>query len=182
MEQRSFGVLFGPYLAPERLTPSVASGTVEQMDVQHATRRMDVVVRFSAPISAEVLSLAEEGLAQGLRLSCVVLHPVFLPESFTEEVCPDLVGYLTRENVAAGGVLEDATYELSEDVLKIRLSHGGVNMLQTTGAERQLQDLIYRMYDRRVTVEFIGEEASQKDDRYQKFFHHNQSDLFTMIP
>ena len=168
MEQRSFGVLFGPYLAPERLTPSIASGIVEQMDVQHATRRMDVVVRFSAPVSAEALSVAEEGLVQGLRLSCVVLHPVFSPEQFTEEVCPHLVGYLTRINVAAGGVMEDAFYELQEDVLKIRLSHGGVNMLQTTDAERQMQDLIYRMYDRRVTVEFIGEEASQKDDRYQK--------------
>jgi len=168
MEQRSFGVLFGPYLSPEYLTETVASGIVEQMEVQHATRRMDVVVRFSAPVSAVHLSAAEEGLVHGLRLSCVVVHPVFAPDCFNEMACPELIAYLKRENVAVNGIFEDAVYELTEDVLRVQLSHGGVNMLKTTGADHQLQQLIYQMYDRRITVEFIGEEASQKDDRYQK--------------
>ncbi|MBE6807102.1 MAG: PolC-type DNA polymerase III [Ruminococcaceae bacterium] len=168
MEQRSFGALFGPYLSPEHLSEGLASGIVEQMDVQHATRRMDVVVRFSAPIPSETLSLAEEGLMQSLRLSCVVVQPVYAPECFTEAACPELIAYLKRENVAAGGLFEDATYGLSGDILQVQLAHGGVNMLKTTGADRQLQELIYRMYHRRVTVAFVGEEASQKDERYQK--------------
>ena len=168
MEQRSFGALFGPYLSPECMSASLSSGLVEHMSVEHAIRRMKVVVRFSEPISTEALALAEQGLAQALRLECVVLCPVFAPTCFTEAVCPELIAYLSRENKAAGGLFEDAVYELTEDVLRIVLSHGGVNMLKTTGADRQLQELIRRMYDRRVTVEFVGEEESQKDDRYQK--------------
>ena len=75
---------------------------------------------------------------------------------------------LKKQNVAVNGTFEDAEFSLEGDELSIQLSHGGVNILQTTGADRQLQQLIQRHYGRRIHVKLIGEETATKDERYQK--------------
>lgn len=168
MDMRSFGALFGPYLPSEHPAQALFDGLVESMDMDHSTRCMEVTVRFSAPVSYENIQMAENGLAQTLRISGVAIHPVYSPETFSEDVCALLIPYLKKENVAVNGTFEDARFELHEDTLEVYLSHGGLNILQTTGAERQLQKLIQRQYGRVVSIQFIGEEETTKDERYQK--------------
>ena len=168
MNKRSFGALFGPYLPVEYGTSALAGGLVENMDMDHTTRRMDAVVRFSAPILPEELFGAEQALARALGIAGVGLHPLYPADTFTAEVCPWVITHLKRENVAVNGVFDDAGYRLEEDELYVSLSHGGVNILSATGADKQLQALIYRQYDRRVNIHFDGEEAATKDERYQK--------------
>ena len=167
MDQRSFGALFGPYL--QSAQPSVLSdGSVESMDMDHATRCMGVTVRFPVPVEMKILQRAEQELTDTLKISAVTIHPVYEEHLFSEEVCPLLIPYLKRDNVAVNGTFEDASFVLDGDVLKVHLAHGGVNILQTTGADRQLQQLIRRQYGRTVTVQFVGEAETQKDERYQK--------------
>ena len=38
MDQRSFGALFGPYLPCDEQPQALLDGTVESMDMDHATR------------------------------------------------------------------------------------------------------------------------------------------------
>ena len=168
MNMRSFGALFGPYLPSEHPAQALFDGVVESMDMDHSTRCMEVTVRFSAPVSYENIQMAENSLAQSLRISGVAIHPVYSSETFSEEVCASLIPYLKKENVAVNGTFEDARFELHEDTLEVYLSHGGLNILQTTGVERQLQKLIQRQYGRVVSIQFIGEEETTKDERYQK--------------
>ena len=149
MDQRSFGALFGP-LFPEELPPALAEGLVENMSMDHTTRRMEAVVRFSAPIAARELFALELTLARTLDISGVGLCPVYPPDTFTDMVCPDLIQHLKKENVAVNGTFEDASFLVDGDVLRVTLSHGGINILKTTGADRQLQQLILRQCDHRV--------------------------------
>ncbi len=168
MDKRSFGVLFGPYLPAGNMTPALAEGLVENMDMDHTTRRMDAVVRFSAPILPDDLFTAEKALSRALGIGGVGLHPVYPGDTLTADVCPWVITHLKRENVAVNGVFEDAQYRLDGDELYVSLSHGGVNILSATGADKQLQALIYRLFGRRLNIHFEGEEAAQKDERYQK--------------
>ena len=168
MDNRSFGALFGPYLPSEPSLQVLYGGIVESMDMDHSTRCMEVSVRFDAPMPFEALQGAECGLVQALRISGVAIHPVYPPEAFSAEACPALIAYLKKENVAVNGTFEDARFVLEGEELQVYLTHGGVNILQTTGADRQLQQLIRRQYGRSVVVRFVGEEETQKDERYQK--------------
>ena len=167
MDNRSFGALFGPYLPSGRLSQAILDGVVESMDMDHSTRCMEVTVRFSQLISPDEIQQVESELAQALRISAVAVHPLYQPDLFTAEACASLIPYLKKENVAVNGTFEDARFVLDEDVLEVYLSHGGLNILQTTGAERQLQQLIRRQYNRAVSIHFIGEEETTKDERYQ---------------
>ena len=168
MDMRSFGALFGPYLPSEHPAQSLFDGVVESMDMDHSTRCMEVTVRFARLVSADVIQQVECALAQSLRISAVAIHPLYHSDLFTAEACASLIPYLKKENVAVNGTFEDARFVLNEDILEVYLSHGGLNILQTTGAERQLQQLIRRQYNRAVSIHFIGEEETTKDERYQK--------------
>ena len=168
MNQRSFGALFGPYLGGECLVPEMADGLVQNMDMHHQTRRMETTVAFSVPVGAELLFTTEKKLASVLGLSSVAIFPMFPPESFTASVCPDLIAHLMRENVAVNGTFEDATFAVEGDTLHITLTHGGKNILEATGADRQLQQLVARQFNRHVAVKIEGETETTKDERYLK--------------
>ena len=167
MDQRSFGALFGPLISAA-LPDAIAQGMVENMSIDHTTRRMEATVRFDTTVVADTLFDLEQNLAQNLGVNGVTLCPVFPSECFTESACPGLIAYLKKENVAVNGTFEDAAYSIDGGVLRVSLSHGGVNILTATGADRQLQDLIRRQYGCHITVEFIGEEEASKDDRYER--------------
>lgn len=168
MENRSFGALFGPYLSSGQALQALFGGIVESMDMDHSSRCMEVVVRFDAPVETTLLHQAEVDLAQSLRISGVFIHPVYAPELFSAEACAMLIPFLKKENVAVNGTFEDAHFALDGDELRVELVHGGLNILEATGAVRQLQQLIYRQYGRTVAVRFVGEAETQKDERYQK--------------
>ncbi|MBR4971733.1 MAG: PHP domain-containing protein, partial [Oscillospiraceae bacterium] len=147
---------------------AVSNGVVESMDMNHSTRCMEVSVRFEAPVELDALQQVENHLVMALRISGVTIHPTYPAEVFSAEICPLLIPFLKRENVAVNGTFEDARFVLEGDDVQVYLTHGGVNILQATGADRQLQQLIRRQYGRSVTVRFIGEVETQKDERYQK--------------
>ena len=168
MEQRSFGVLFGPYLPADCLSQAMAEGIVENLDMHHATRRIQVDVSFGAYVGAAELRQVEQLLLQPLRVHSAIICPHYAPALFTAERCPDLVECLKADNVAVNGTFDDAVYEIAGEVLRITLSHGGLNILQTTGADRQLQQLIERQYGLHMQVEIVGEVEAKKDERYQK--------------
>ena len=47
MNGRSFGSLFGPYLGGYEISPALASGQVENMDMDHGTGRMRCTISFN---------------------------------------------------------------------------------------------------------------------------------------
>lgn len=167
MDQRSFLALFGPFFL-QGVPSGMEQGIVQNMNMDHANRRMEVEVRFPAIIPASVLIDAEHTLAQSLRIGSVGILPKYAEDMFTAESCTDLIYHLKRENVAVNGTFEDAHFEVEGEVLRVHLTHGGVNILQATGADFQLQKLIARQFNRHVKVEIDGEETSAKDERYNK--------------
>ena len=98
MSERSFGALFSPYLSTEQLSESLASGEVENMEMEHATRRIECVVRFSAPVSVEELARVEQLLSVALRLNAVSIVPVFSADLFSVDVLQDLIVMLNQNS------------------------------------------------------------------------------------
>ncbi len=168
MGERTFGALFAPYLPADDAFAVLTAGEIENMEMHHATRKLSVVVRFAAFVSAEPLFAAETALARAFGLQSVCISPRFPAEALSQASCPSLVLYLKRQNVAVNGTFTDAVFALDGDTLNVTFSHGGVNILRTTKADEQLKALIFEQYGRRVTLNFIGEDAPQNDERYQE--------------
>ncbi|MBQ9859930.1 MAG: PolC-type DNA polymerase III [Clostridia bacterium] len=167
MEQRSLGLLFGPYLPSEGLQ-ELRDGIIENMDINHPQRRLTVSVSFAETVEAAQLFEGERLLAQALGLSHVQIQPRYPADSLRDKAFPQLVEHLKRLNVAVNGAFSDAVFALEGDTLRIAFTHGGVNILRTTGVEKQLATLVYSQYGRRVTVRLEGEEAPRIDERYEQ--------------
>ena len=168
MDQRSFGALFGPYLPLDGLSQALLDGIVENMDMHHATRRITVDVSFAAFVPATELRRVEQLLLMPLQLQGAVIRPHYASTLLTVERCAELVECLKADNVAVNGTFDDAVYAIDGDVLRITLSHGGLNILQTTGADQQLQQLIYQQFGLRMQVKIEGDIEATKDERYLK--------------
>ncbi len=168
MGERTFGALFAPYLPSDDAFAVLSAGEIENMELHHASRKLAIVVRFAAFVSAGPLFAAETALARAVGLQSVCISPRFPTEALSKESFPSLIQYLKRQNVAVNGTFADAVFSLEGDTLNVTFSHGGVNILRTTKADEQLKTLIYEQYGRRLTLNFIGEDAPQNDERYQE--------------
>ncbi len=168
MSNRTFGALFGPHLPADGPLVALFGAQVEELDIHHAARRLTVGLRFDAPVAANVLFAAEQALAPALGVAGVTICPHFPADSLRVEDMPSLVAHLKRRNVAVNGTFDDAVFFLDGDTLRIEFCHGGVNILETTGADKQFQLLILEQYDRRVTLDFVGEKTPQMDERYEQ--------------
>jgi hypothetical protein len=168
MGERTFGALFAPYLPADDALGVLTAGEIENMEMHHDSRRLTVVVRFDAFVSAEPLFAAETALARAFGLQSVSVYPRFPADALTQDSFPSLVAYLKRQNVAVNGTFADAQFALEGDTLRVTFSHGGVNILRTTKADVQLKALIFEQYGRHVALEFVGEDTPQNDERYQE--------------
>ena len=168
MKDRTFGALFGPYLPSDGVALALTAGEVQDIDIQHSTRRLTVVLGLDTPVAPDKLFAAERELAAAFGVTTAVLCPRYPAQALTPQVFPWLVAHLKRENVAVNGTFEDAVCTVDGDTMRVEFSHGGVNILETTGAKQQLAALIYRQYGRRMNLEFVGEDTPQIDERYQQ--------------
>ncbi|MBQ8683215.1 MAG: PolC-type DNA polymerase III [Clostridia bacterium] len=168
MEQNTLGVLFGPYLSTDCLPDAVLAGVVENIEMQHAQRRLQLEVAFPGTVELSHLLTAEQQIARALALQFVELRPHYPKEALNESAFGPLVEHLKRINVAVNGGFADAVFTLEADVLRIEFVHGGVNILRATDVPRQLKQLIAEQYGRVLDIELVGEDTPQMDDRYEQ--------------
>ena len=112
MNGRSFGSLFGPYLGGCEISSALASGQVENMDMDHSTGRMRCTISFDVLVPLAELQSVEAVLATNLRIQGVILRPQYTADMFNEACMPDLIAQLKKWNVAVNGTFEDATFEI----------------------------------------------------------------------
>ncbi len=168
MEHQTFGALFGPYLPPGGQWEVLSAGVVENMDIFNRSRRLAVTVRFAGFVPAEVLFAVEEELAAAFQMAGTTIYPRFPADTLGDEAFPSLLAHLKRQNVAVNGAFTDALFNLAKEALQVTFCHGGVNILRTTGADRQLQQLISNQFGRHVDILFEGDETPQQDERYEQ--------------
>ena len=175
MEQQLFGAFFGPFLSLPEGSP-LAQAAIEEMAVYKKSGRLVLTLRFTQLVPAQTLFEAERELASRLGLGVVVLQPRFPADLLGADAFPSLVEHLKRQNMAVNGGFDDAEFSLRGDALRVFFSHGGVNVLHLTEADKQLQALIREQFGRHVTVEFAGEETPEKDERYEKMMQQMQQE------
>lgn len=167
MEEKSLGLLFGPYIQTETLAPALLSGEVAGMEVRHSSRFVGVQLALQEVVPAADVFAAEKAIAAGLGMQGVRITPVYPGALFSAQSMPSLVDFLRRENVAVNGSFDDARYEVEDGRVTVMLSHGGVNILLATKVDEQLKALIKAQYGLHVELRLVGEDTPVEDEHYQ---------------
>lgn len=86
-------------------------------------------------VAHSVLREAETDIAKALD-AAVQIAPRFPGEALCPEALDSVVFYLKRKNAAVNGTFEGAAMEVDGETVTITLTHGGLNILESTGCRQ----------------------------------------------
>lgn len=152
----TFEAVFGPFLHKDTCPAPLAAAVVEELSIEQERSRLSAVLRFDSFVGYEALFAAEQAVAASLPLRNVRLYPRYPADTLDASCMPTLVELLRRGNTAVNGTFSGAAYRLEDDVLTVTLSHGGRDLLQATGTDTALTDMVQVLFGRRVALRFDG--------------------------
>nr|WP_317412394.1 PolC-type DNA polymerase III [uncultured Solibaculum sp.] len=156
MNEKTVSAIFGEYVGDEALLSQVGDGQVNHVQYREFKKSMEIDIGFPCFVVHTTLFAVEDQIAKGLGLSEVRIHSHYPKECLTADCIPSLVEHVRRDNAGVNGTLDGATYELADGVLTIRLTHGGLWVLQSTGCDQMLQKVIAEQFGLFVKLEFTG--------------------------
>ncbi|MBP3389012.1 MAG: hypothetical protein J6K98_03965, partial [Clostridia bacterium] len=157
MNEMTFRHVFGEYIADPGLMARIGEGEVSGLQVDTSSRTVQLTLHFAHFVPVEEITQAEVLLCQALAVAHVHIHPRYPAEALTAEVFPSLVTSWRRRSVAVNGNLDGAACRIEDNQLVITLTHGGSEVLESTGAVRELEMLIREQFGRPVQVKFDGQ-------------------------
>ena len=159
-EMMEFGVVFGRYITDATKWQNVK---ISELKIEQQTRTMSFALYSDSFIGYDDMTKLEHQLAQALQLNVVHVAPHFPANQLTEAVFPTLVAYLRRRCVAVNGTFDGSVCRIEGDAMNISLSHGGKDLLETTGTVKELERLVRDMFGVVLHV-VIGGETQVKTD------------------
>ncbi len=151
----TFAEVFGGYITKEASRELLACGEIQKIKYREKNKSMEIQTAFPCFVAHSVLCEAEEDIRKGLG-AAVQIAPSFPGEALCPEVLDSVVFYLKRKNAAVNGTFEGAAMAVEGEMVTITLTHGGLNILESTGCDKALASLIYEQYGKRVKVAFAG--------------------------
>ncbi len=163
-----FSEHFKAYMALDGIPNVWLDATITRFTFRAELRFLQVDLALSAVPSYDQFETLEGMLSTAFQVS-VQIYPCFTSEALTAEAMPTVIALLRRNHKQINGTFNDAVYTVENDTVRVTFAHGGVGLLLTTGIDERLREMIAQMFSRRVKVEFVGEQAIDKnDEQYQR--------------
>ena len=108
---------------------SISSGEVYRLTYTEDLKHFSIYADFTKLLEYEDILLFERAVREAVRTDSVRLMPHYPAELFCLGYFSTLIGQMKREVSVVNGFLENAETELSGNVLKIKLFHGGSDIL-----------------------------------------------------
>ncbi len=164
---KRFADIFGPFVegAPQELLEA----RVEQMDAHREKRQITVRLQPEGIVHKSALLKIEKQLVAAAQLSLCRLLTRYPPVLFSEEYLEDVLFELRRRGYPANGIFEGCSRSWDGTTLQIGLTHGGYNLIQQTGCDRELARVVQEEFGLAIQVEFTGVlDLDEQDPAYQK--------------
>ncbi len=156
MSKPTFLELFGGFLEDRGLLDRFGPAEVTAAELSQQSGWMNLCLRLDRFVEFAELTAAEKAVAAALSLSRAEIFPAYPADSLTEGCFPTVVELLRRRNAAVNGTFDGARCRLEADKMVVELQHGGLNILRATKTDKQLEDLIARLFGRRLPLHFDG--------------------------
>ncbi len=149
--------LFEHIINIDAIDPSVAQAQVEQLTVRGNGELLTVGLFLQSVIPFAELETAEQQFARALSVHTQI-QPRFPAHTLDAAAMETVIALLRRRYVQINGTFEDAVYVFDGDTLTVQLAHGRMQLLHTTETDKHLEQCLYTLFSRRITVCFSGED------------------------
>lgn len=152
-----FFQIFGDYINSQENRQLLAASRLLSVELYRDKNKIYISAEFFNLVQSELLDKISREIAFNLRLGECVIAPTFSAECFSQEYYPSLVFELKRNIAAANGFFSDSSCTISGDTMKISLTHGGKDILLSTGCDKYIEKTVHDRFGIKIKVEFGGE-------------------------
>ena len=159
--------IFAQYLSAP-IVDSVKNAIVYGVTLNKENRIIVIDAKFDTLVKAEDIFVTQRLIkTSSLKLTDAKINPVFDSSLFDVSYFPEIVEFLKVETPSLNGSLNDAQLFCKDNILTVKLAHGGLSLLQAKGFSKLLSDIIYKMFSLRFEVEYSGvTEIDGNSDEY----------------
>ncbi len=153
--KKSFAEILSGFLPPD-IPQAILDAQVLNFKIYASEKRASVTLLCDQVVLLRQLRETQNLLCKTLRVSDFLILPKFAPNLFSKEYFSEIVEWLKHEEVPVNGFFEGATADLNGNVLTITLSHGGSEILQSVKCDMRITQIVKRLFDVDLQVEFSG--------------------------
>lgn len=159
--------IFGQYISAPILD-TVSQGLVYDIKINKEKRILDIYADFDLLVSAEDIFATQRLIkTSSMQFSLVTIHPRYTSSMFDVSYFPQLVEFLKVDTPSLNGTLNDAQLFCKDNVLTVKLAHGGLTLLTAKGFSALLQAIVKDMFSLTFEVQYSGvTEIDGNSDEY----------------
>lgn len=148
----------GAYVENYQLS-CLGSGEILRFAVKKEDRELLVVLKLAELVPYCEIVNAENSIKEKMGLKKVLIKPRYMSELFETAYFSSIIDYVRRKTSAANGFFENADVELNENILKVSLKKGGLDILKNQKIDEEIENAVLDMFGLSLKVELIETEA-----------------------
>jgi hypothetical protein len=159
----NFLEIFGEYIATEKYRDMLKSTTFTDLEINKDTMSMKALLHVDAFQNIMCLKAVAAEIKNALKFKTVEFEYILPSEALTESCFPMLLKVMRVNVPQTNGFLDDIDTSFVGDVFTVNFLKSGRDICANAGADKFLENYIKTHFNRNVTVEFIGKDASEED-------------------
>lgn len=141
----------------EKPSDGLCNAKLLYMDVNREDGELLITLTPDLLLPKKELLSAQEKMKETLKLNRVKIMTKYKPDMLTNNYFPEIVEALKGTVPMINGYFTNATSELCDDnTLKISLSHGGAELMEKSGVDKEMTKFIRDEFSKNVTIVFEG--------------------------
>ena len=148
----------GAYVENYQLS-CLGGGEILRFAVKKEDRELLVVLKVAELVPYCEIVNAENSSKEKMGLKKVLIKPRYMSELFETAYFSSIIDYVRRKTSAANGFFENADVELNENILKVSLKKGGLDILKNQKIDEEIENAVLDMFGLSLKVELIETEA-----------------------
>ena len=148
----------GAYVENYQLS-CLGGGEILRFAVKKEDRELLVVLKLAELVPYCEIVNAENSIKEKMGLKKVLIKPRYMSELFETANFSSIIDYVRRKTSAANGFFENADVELNENILKVSLKKGGLDILKNQKIDEEIENAVLDMFGLSLKVELIETEA-----------------------
>ncbi len=153
----TLGKFFQKELVGKTFPEVLQNGEILSFSVNRDDRAVKISARFSEFVEyEELLDFSDALTGPAFGLSTVKILPRFPAESFSAKCTTSLVLALKEMDAMLNGTFKQAEAGYQDGILRIRLAHGGYDLLAAHNTDVKLKELVRSWFGVECSVKFEG--------------------------
>ena len=158
------------------LSESILNGEIFKLTYTENLENIRFHVHFDSLVPSDDIFAFEKAVEAAIKVEQVRLACRYPAEKFGMDCYGELVKLLKRDIPVVNGFLDDADVSLIDDELRIRIVHGGRDILDRYNFCRCFSQLIYNQFGVRIKVILDGDKSVSRE-QFDEMIERIEADL-----